>query len=74
MDDKTLVETFLPYTRTTVWETLGEQMNFSFVHDDEELYDEQGWDMPIAFPRTLKAARQILKEAGWTIVKSGEHS
>lgn len=75
MDDKTLVEHHFG-TRTYWALQLDLAPAFSYYGDFSELYSDltEVNSAPIAFPRTLKAARQILKEAGWTILKNGEHS
>jgi len=70
MDDKTLVETFLPISGMTFWDTDKGVEEFYYSSAYEELYESEIEGSPIAFPRTLKAARQILKEAGWTIIPS----
>lgn len=72
MDDKTLVEKTTDKGYFTFWDSEAGESRFTFAREFGELF-EHGDNYPappIAFPRTLKAARQILKEAGWTIVRS----
>lgn len=72
MDDKTLREEFLPNTQVTIWDSLTDASGFSYdPHAQELYYDPPVFPghrrPPIAFPRTLKAARHIIKEMGWNI-------
>lgn len=73
MDDKTLKESQGQGNYAIYWDTPEGEEIFVYFTGAEELWEtnESVMDgVPIAFPRTLKAARQILKEAGWTIVQN----
>lgn len=76
-EDKVLTEETVEYPRRfeedpndpiviTIWYNTGEE-EFSYWHDRNELHKGFADETKIAEPRSLKAARHILKEDGWTI-------